>query len=105
MKIRASGIRGHEAELLRVRGAARLLGRSADPDRTGRDREAALEIAGEQGARAFELRSALSLTKLYRSTGCPLKAQALLVGAIEGFLPTPKFSEIAKARTLLGALA
>ena len=80
--------------------AARLLGRSADPDRAGRDLEAALEIAGEQGAREVELRSALSLTKL-----CPLKAQALLVGAIEGFLPTPKFPEIAEARTLLGALA
>jgi hypothetical protein len=50
-EIRASGLRGHEAELLRVRGEARLLGRSADPDRAGRDLEAALEIAREQGAR------------------------------------------------------
>jgi hypothetical protein len=104
-QIRASGLRWHEAELLRVSGEARLLGRSADPDRAGRDLEAALNIAREQGARAFELRSALSLAKLYHSTGCPLKAQDLLASVIEGFLPTPEFPEVAEARTLLGALA
>jgi predicted ATPase len=104
-EIRASGLRWHEAELLRVSGEARLLGRSADPDRAGRDLEADLDIARQQGARAFELRSALSLAKFYHSTGCPLKAQDLLVCVIEGFLPTPKFPEIAEAQTLLGALA
>jgi predicted ATPase len=104
-EIRASGLRWHEAELLRVSGEARLVGRSADPDRARRDLEAALDIARQQGARAFELRSALSLAKLYHSTGCPLKAQDLLVCVIEGFLPTPKFPEIAEAQTLLGALA
>jgi predicted ATPase len=104
-EIRASGLRWHEAELLRVSGEARLLGRSADPDRAGRDLEAALDIAREQGARAFELRSALSLAKLYHSTGRPLKAQDLLVCVIEGSLPAPEFPEIAEARRLLGALA
>jgi hypothetical protein len=60
-EIRASGLRWQEAELLRVSGEARLLGPSADPDRAGRDLEAAVAVAREQGARAFELRAALSL--------------------------------------------
>jgi hypothetical protein len=66
-EIRASGLRWQEAELLRVSGEARLLGPSADPDRAGCDLEAAVAVAREQGARAFQLRAALSLAKLYHN--------------------------------------
>ena len=74
-EIRASGLRWQEAELLRVSGEARLLGPSADPDRAGRDLEAAVAVAREQGARAFKLRAALSLARLYQSTDRPLEAR------------------------------
>ena len=103
-EIRVSGLRWQEAELLRVSGEALLLGPSADPDRAGRDLEAAVAVAREQGARAFELRAALSLAKLYHSTRRPLKAHDVLAPALEGFSPTPEFPEIEEARRLLGSL-
>jgi hypothetical protein len=67
--VRASDLRWQEGELLRVHGEAWLRGQSPDPERAARDLEAAIAVAREQGARAFELRAALSLAKLYQSTG------------------------------------
>jgi predicted ATPase len=104
-EVRASGLRWHEAELLRLSGEARLSGPSADPDRAGRDLEAAIAVAHEQGARAFELRAALSLAKLYRSTGRAADAHAVLAPTLAGFSPTPNFPEIAEAQTLLAEVA
>jgi predicted ATPase len=103
-EIRASGLRWHEAELLRVRGEALLLSPSADPERASRDLEAAIAVAREQGARAFELRAALSLGKLHQSTGHPLEARAALATALEGFSPKSEFPEIEEAKRLLAAL-
>jgi len=104
-EIHASGFRWQEAELLRVRGEARLIGPCADPDRAGRDLETAVAVAREQGAQTFELRAALALAKLYQSTGRAADAHAVLAAALEGFSPTPEFPEIAEAQTLLAALA
>ena len=103
-EIRASGLRWQEAELLRVSGEARLLGPSSDPDRAGRDLEAAVAVAREQGARAFELRAALSLAKLYQSSDRRLEAHNVLAPALEGFSPTLEFPEIEEAQTFLTAL-
>ena len=64
----------------------------------------AISIAQQQKARSFELRAALSLAKLYQSTGRGADAQAVLVPALEGFSPTPEFGEIKEAQTLLAAL-
>ena len=52
----------------------------------------------------FELRAALSLAKLYQSTGRPAEARAVLAPALEGFSPTPEMPEIAEAQALLAAL-
>jgi hypothetical protein len=51
------------------------------------------------------LRAALSLTKLYQSTGHAAEAHTILTPALEGFSPTPEFTEIAEAQALLDALA
>ena len=64
----------------------------------------AISIAQQQKARSFELRAALSLAKLYQSTGRGADAQAVLAPALEGFSPTPEFGEIKEAQTLLAAL-
>ena len=61
----------------------------------------ALAVAGRQGARSFGLRTALSLAKLYQSTGRPADAHAVLAPALEGFAPTPEMPEIAEAQALL----
>jgi predicted ATPase len=79
-----------------------------DPANTALAEEAlptAIAIAQQQKARSFELRAALSLAKLYQSTGRPTDAHAVLASALNGFSPTPEFPEIAEAQALLNALA
>src|SRR5271157_4304828 len=67
--------------------------------------QTAVAIAQQQNARSFGLRAALSLAKLYRSTGRDADAHAVLGPALEGFSPTPEFPEIAEAQALFDALA
>jgi hypothetical protein len=64
----------------------------------------AIAIATGQGARSLGLQAALSLAKLYRLTGRPADARAVLVPALAGFSPTPEMPEIAEAQTLLVAI-
>jgi predicted ATPase len=93
-----------DAFLHRIRGEILF---KRDPENTAPVEEAfltAIAIAQQQKAKSFELRAALSLAKLYQSTGRPAEAQAVLAPALEGFSPTPEFSEIVEARALLGAL-
>ena len=52
--------------------------------------QTAIAVAKQQGTRSFELRAALSLAKLYQSTGRPVDAHAVLAPALEGFAPTPR---------------
>jgi predicted ATPase len=64
----------------------------------------AIEIAQQKKAKSFELRAALSLARLYQSTGRPADAHAVLAPALAGFSPTPEFPEIEAARNVLAAL-
>jgi hypothetical protein len=49
--------------------------------------------------------NALSLAKLYQSTGRPAEAHAVLAPPLEGFAPTPEMPEIEEARALLSEFA
>ena len=94
-----------DAELHRIRGEILL---KRDPTNTQPAEEAfltAIAVAQQQRARSFELRAALSLAKLYQSTGRVAEAHAVLAPALQSFSPTPEFPEIEKAQTLLAALA
>jgi predicted ATPase len=64
----------------------------------------AIAIAQQQGSRSFGLRAALSLAKLYQSTGRPVEAHAVIAPALEGFSPTPEMPEIPEAQALLVAI-
>jgi predicted ATPase len=91
-----------DAFLHRVRGEILL---KRDPAKTAPAEEAfltAIAIAQPEGAK---LRAALSLAKLYKSTGRAADAHAVLASALEGSSPTPEFPEIEQAQSLLGALA
>jgi predicted ATPase len=90
--------------LHRLRGEILLKRDSANPAPAEQEFRTATAIAREQGARSFELRAALSLAKLYQSTGRPVEAYAVLAPALEGFTPTPEMPEIAEAQALLGEL-
>ena len=92
-------------EIHRIRGEILLKCETAN---TGPAKEAflaAIAIAQQQKAKSFELQAALSLAKLYQSTGHPGDAHAVLATALEGLSRTPQFPEIADAQALLAALA
>ena len=90
--------------LHRIRGEILLKRDPVNPALAEEAFLAAIAIAQQQKAKSFELRAALSLAKLYRSTGRPADAHAVLAPALEGFSPTPEFPEIAEAQALRAAL-
>ena len=99
------GYRAFEAELNRTRGEILLECDPANPAPAEEAFLSAISVAKRQGARSFELRAALSLAKLYQSTGRPAEAHAVLAPALEGFTPTTEMPEFAEAQALLAALA
>ena len=100
-----TGHRSFEAELHRVCGEMLLKRDPANPTPAEEALQAAIAVAKQQGTRSFELRAALSLAKLYQSTGRPAEAHAVLAPALEGFSPTPEMPELSEAQALLAALA
>jgi class 3 adenylate cyclase/predicted ATPase len=94
-----------DAFLHRIRGEISL---KRDSTNTAPAEDAfltAIAVAQQQKARSFELRAALSLARLYQSTGRPADAHAVLGPALIGFSPTPEFPEIAEGQSLLAELA
>ena len=94
-----------DAGLHRIRGEILLKQNPADPAAAEAAFLAAIAVAQRQKARSFELRAALSLAKLYQSTGRPIDAHDILAPALEGFSPTLEFPAIAEAKALFEALA
>ena len=102
---RRTGERWTDAILQRIRGDILLKANSEHPVRAEDAYRAAISIARDRGARSFGLQAALSLAKLFRSTGRPAEANAVLAPALEGSSPTPEMPEIAEAQALLEALS
>ena len=100
-----SGHRTFDADLNRARGECLLMHDPSAPTKAEEAFQTAVDIARQQGARSFGLRAALSLAKLYQSTGRQVEACAVLAPALEGFSPTPEMPETAEAQALLGRLA
>jgi predicted ATPase len=103
--VERTGYRAFEAEVRRARGEMLLRRDPADIASAEQALQTAVAIARQQGTRAFELRAAFSLAKLYQSTDCPAEAHAVLAPALEGFSPTPEMPQIAEAQALLASLA
>ena len=99
-----TGYRAFEAELHRARGEMLLKREPANPAPAGEAFLTAIAVSKRQATRSFELRAALSLAKLYQSTGRPVDAHAVLAPVLEGFPPTPEMPEIAEAQALLSRL-
>jgi tetratricopeptide (TPR) repeat protein len=100
-----TGYRAFEAELHRVRGEHLSHGDPVTFAPAEGALRTAIAVARQQGTRSFWLRAALSLAKLYQSTGRLVEAHAALAPALNGFLPTPEMREIAEAQALLATLA
>ena len=99
-----AGFRAFEAELHRARGEILLKRDPANPEPVEEAFLTAIAVAKQQATRSFGLRPALSLAKLYHSTGRAADAHAVLAPALEGFVATQEFPEIDEARALLAAL-
>jgi predicted ATPase len=94
-----TGQRWNEADTYRARGEISF---KRDPANTGPAGNAfltAIAVAQQQKAKSFELRAALSLAKLYQSTGRAPDAHTVLAPALEGFSAAPEFPEIEEAQT------
>ena len=100
-----TGYRAFEAELHRTRGEILLRRDPANPAPAEDAFLAAIAVARQQRTRSFDLRAALSLAKLYQSTGRSAEAHTVLAPALEGFSPTPEMPEIAEAQALLESLS
>jgi predicted ATPase len=99
-----TGDRKFDAELHRVRGQMLLKRAPANPAAAEEALLTAIAVSKQQSTRSFELRAALSLARLYQSTGRPVERQAVRAPAVEGFAPTPEMPEIAEAEALLSRL-
>ncbi len=76
-------------EAHRLRGEMLLRRDPGDPAPAEAALQTAIAIAREQQSRSFGLRAALSLAKLYQSTGRPVEAHGVLAPALEGFSAYP----------------
>jgi predicted ATPase len=99
------GLRVFLPEAHRVRGEILFKRDAGDAVPAEEALRTAITIAREQSSRAFGLRAALSLAKLYQSTDRPTETHAVLAPALEGFSPTPEMPEIAEAQALMERLA
>jgi predicted ATPase len=99
-----TGQHWYDAELHRIRGEILVKQNPVDPAAVEAALLAAIAVAQQQKARSFELRAALSLAKLYRSTDRVIEVQNILGPALEGFSPTPQFPEVAEALSVLASI-
>jgi class 3 adenylate cyclase/predicted ATPase len=97
--------RAPEAEIHRIRGEVLLKRDPANTAAAEQSLQAAIAVAQSQKARSFELRAALSLAKLYRTTNRDADAHAVLAPAVAGFPPTQQFPELTEAQALLAVLS
>jgi predicted ATPase len=96
--------RFYETEMHRIRAQILLMCDPANTAAAEQSLQSAMAIAQSQKAKSFELRAALSLTKLYRAANRAADAHAVLAPAVEGFPPTQQFPELAEAQAILVAL-
>ena len=99
-----SGARGADAELHRLRGD--LLRRLPSSDSTQVEVcfRTALAVAHEQGTRGYELRAAVSLTRLLGAQGRRAEARDVLRPAYSGFTEGFDTPDLQEAKTLLEEL-
>jgi tetratricopeptide (TPR) repeat protein len=101
---KASGARGADAELYRLRGE--LLGRLPSPDSMEVEAylRTALAIAREQGTHGYELRAAVSLARLLSNQGRRAKARDVLAPVYSWFTEGFDTPDLQEAQTVLKAL-
>ncbi len=100
----AGGARGANAELHRLRGEVLRCLPSPDWTEVGGCFRTALAVSREQGTRAFELRSAVSLARLWHEQGRRAEARALLSPVYGWFSEGLASPDLKAAKMLLDGL-
>jgi class 3 adenylate cyclase/predicted ATPase len=104
---RRTGEHFYEAEIYRLQGEMTLkYGKSSSVESAERSFLASIELARRQSARCFELRSAVSLARLWRHSGQDGRAADLLLPVVRTFtegLLTPDVKEALELANELGA--
>jgi class 3 adenylate cyclase/tetratricopeptide (TPR) repeat protein len=96
--------RNHWSELHRLKGDLLRLG-GAPPAAVEEQLQRSLEIARQQAARSFELRSAMSLARLRADQGSREEAHRLLAAVHDAFTEGLDTPDLVAARELLAQLA
>jgi predicted ATPase len=93
-----------DADLYRVKGELMLLQGAGEPD-VEACFYAALEVAQRQGAKSYELRATMSLTRLWQQQGKRAEAHELLAPVYGWFTEGFDTLDLQEAKALLDALA
>jgi predicted ATPase len=94
-----------EAEVHRLTGEIALMSPEPDAAKAEAYFERALSVARAQQAKSWELRSAMSLSRLWRDQGKPQQAQELLAPVYGWFTEGFDSPDLKEAKALLGELA
>ena len=103
--VATTGVRWWEAELSHMQGVLQLQLPSPDVSQAERCFQQALAVARSQQAKAFELRAALSLSRLWQQQGQQAAAHALLAPIYGWFTEGFDTLDLQAARALLEQLS
>jgi DNA-binding winged helix-turn-helix (wHTH) protein len=104
VEVEETAARYYEAELNRLDGELRLAAEEPDESRAEASFVKAIEIAGDQGAKSFELRAAASLAGLWRDQGRRVEARDLLAPVYSWFTEGFDTLDLKEAKLLLDEL-
>jgi tetratricopeptide (TPR) repeat protein len=104
VEVEETAVRYYEAELNRLEGELRLAAEEPDESRAEASFRKAIEIAGDRGAKSFELRAAASLARLLARQGRRGEARGLLAPVYAWFTEGFDTPDLREARTLLDEL-
>ena len=103
--VHTTGEHQHEAELYRLKGELRLKQDVPDEQEAESCFRQAVDVACQQQATSFELRAAMSLSRLWQQQGKRTEAHALLAPIYDWFTEGFDTADLQEAKALLDALA
>jgi tetratricopeptide (TPR) repeat protein len=103
--VHTTGERQHEAELYRLKGELLLQQDVLDEQEAESCFRQALDVARQQQAKAFELRAAMSLSRLWQQQGKRAEVHALLAPIYGWFTEGFDTVDLQEAKVLLEAVA
>ena len=104
-KVERSKKKWCEAEVNRIAGEVALKSPAPDTEEAERYFDRALAVARQQQTKSWELRAAMSMTRLWRDHGKPQQARELLAPVYEWFTEGFDTRDLKEAKALLEELA